>query len=317
MVTRPVDEAMAEDRPAKAAVRQRWVDCLIELDARWEGREPLYLTLPGAEGRDVALAVQHGVIALNEAGSIAEESLHKVVAVERGQEAALQLRRRFPGLKILDQPIQSLVRGEGLTSYPEAEHRVWCRALVVNLDLSARLEGEARAGGISFPVVSWIGKLAVLHAQEPIVPWTLLLTMNAEPSLAHEGLRDIGTLFRENISLSPAFRERLADLVGPTAVEGLSTEATDPLGGSDDQTLRSVVVAAIPKLIAGVVPEGWVMRSEWCLRYGGESGHAGMIAYRFDFTLADGNLAPVERYKHTVDDLLRSVERIEEDGTVL
>src|SRR4051812_11420940 len=99
---RPVDAAMSEQRPEKETVRGLWLQQVINYDQAFpeDQGEPLYLTLSGAEARDVRAVIHAGVVDLTETGAIAREDAHKIVAVERSPSAVLALNREFRGLKI-------------------------------------------------------------------------------------------------------------------------------------------------------------------------------------------------------------------------
>src|SRR5687768_1760526 len=99
--SRSVDLAMSLERPAKSAVRSLWIEELtVESKQRTDEGIPLYLTLPGSEGRDILMMIQSGLIKQTEVGSIAESDVDKVVAVEYDNEAIASLTRRLPGLRI-------------------------------------------------------------------------------------------------------------------------------------------------------------------------------------------------------------------------
>src|SRR5919106_1604391 len=144
---RPVDRAIQSDRPAKSTVRSLWLGELNTVAQLSHDPEvPLYLTLPGSEGRDILMMIQSGLIKQTEVGSIAEDDVDKVVAVEQDNSAIASLNRILPGLRIKEVQFRNLVRSEGPFSWPEGEDIRFCRALVVNLDLnqplSAQLEGQ-------------------------------------------------------------------------------------------------------------------------------------------------------------------------------
>ena len=113
---------MEEQRPQKDVVRGL---CVKQVREAAEGdpnpTEPWYLTLAGAEGRDIQMLIDIDLIDLTEVGSIVDADQGKVVAVELNNEAILSLRRLFPGLKIREVPFQNLVKGVGQFSWPSGD----------------------------------------------------------------------------------------------------------------------------------------------------------------------------------------------------
>ena len=117
---RPVDIAMAEDRLEKRTIRSLWLDEVKEVARQFpESEVPWYLTLSGAEGRDIQLVIDEGLLSLTEVNSIAEKDQGKIVAVEQNNLAIATLQRKFIGLRIKEVPFHSLIRGEELFKWPE------------------------------------------------------------------------------------------------------------------------------------------------------------------------------------------------------
>jgi hypothetical protein len=134
---------MDEERPEKAIVRSFWLKTVLAYRATYPNDAvPLYLTLSGAEGRDIEALADAGVIRRTEVGGIVAEDQQLVVAIESNAAAVLQLDRKFPGMKILEQPFENLVRSTTLLSWPQGEHIRLCQARVINLDLNAPLRFE-------------------------------------------------------------------------------------------------------------------------------------------------------------------------------
>lgn len=172
---------MDEERTEKATVRALWLQEVQEYATQFpEDEGPIYLTLSGAEGRDIRLLAEHGLVGLTEVGGIVEKDKGKLVAVEASSPAVARLQRSFPNLKILEVNFQGLVRGEGPFNWPQGEHKHHCRARVLNLDLNNPLRAKEREGEVSFPVISWISKLALLHTDPPQRDWSLCLTLHGE-----------------------------------------------------------------------------------------------------------------------------------------
>ena len=178
---RPVDQAMNEERAEKLTIRSLWLEEVKSIAKQYPDSEvPWYLTLSGAEGRDIKLLIDEGLISLTEVGSIDEKDRHKVVAVENNNAAILQLQKKFVGLRIKEAPFQSLIRGDGIFSWPEGKDEKYCRAHIVNLDLNNPLKGIPDNGSVKFPILAWIRKLCEIHAKSPRNDWTLCLTLHGE-----------------------------------------------------------------------------------------------------------------------------------------
>src|SRR5215831_7727151 len=99
---RPVDAAMAEERPAKNHVRGIWVEEVRQQKAMSSAERLYYLTLAGRSGLDIKLLIEAKVIATTESGAISDTDNRRVVAVEKDSPAVLEIQRRFPGLKVLE-----------------------------------------------------------------------------------------------------------------------------------------------------------------------------------------------------------------------
>lgn len=143
----PVDNAMAENRPAKQTIRSLWLEEVRTMAEQYPNSdEPWYLTLPGAEGRDIQLIIDEGLVSLTEVNSIAEEDQWKIVAVERKNRAVLNLQEKFIGLKIKEVDFGTLIRGDGPFAWPDGDDIKYCRARVVNLDLNSPLKAKQAEG---------------------------------------------------------------------------------------------------------------------------------------------------------------------------
>ena len=78
----PVDTAMADDRPAKQTIRRDlWLDVIKRRAQSKPDNVYLYATLAGAEGLDIALLIEEGLIDVTETGAIKEASLTVAVAI--------------------------------------------------------------------------------------------------------------------------------------------------------------------------------------------------------------------------------------------
>lgn len=92
MTQRAVDRAMNEGRPEKAIVRSLWLEKVRSYRITYPADTvPLYLTLSGAEGRDIELLAAEGIIRRTEVGAIVEDDQQLVVAIESNTAAVLRL----------------------------------------------------------------------------------------------------------------------------------------------------------------------------------------------------------------------------------
>jgi hypothetical protein len=310
---------MKEDRPAKRAIRGLWLEKVT--DAAKEvppGDEPLYLTLPGAEGRDIQLLIEAGLLSTTEVYTIAEEDQWKVVAVESCNQAVAALQRRYIGLRIKQQDFKSLVRGDRLFRWPAGRDEKYCRARVVNLDLNVCLKAYADDGSVVFPVVAWIEKLCRIHAKPPRTDWTLCLTLNGGVSWSDAVWLYTSTFLRENLRREPLFDEQCKRFFGEELYE-LATKAKcldfRQLEPTDQQKLVMVVV---PKLIARQVHNvGWRIRTERNLRYGGET-EAPMVTWIVDFTWdEEGSAQPDSVYREALREIFAGIGIVTKDGTII
>jgi hypothetical protein len=316
---RPVDLAMAENRPEKGVVRQLWVKkVMTAAEGISPGDEPLYLTLPGAEGRDIQLLIEAGLLSTTEVHTIAEEDQWKVVAVESDNEAVAALQRKYIGLRIKQQGFKSLVRGDELFSWPEKQDERYCRARVVNLDLNGCLKAYADEGSVVFPVVAWIEKLCRIHAKPPRTDWTLCLTLNGGISWSDEIWRYTSTFLCENLRREPVFDEQCKRFFGEELYK-LATKAKcldfRQLEPTDQQKLVMVVV---PKLITRQVHNvGWRIHTQRNLRYGGET-EAPMVTWIIDFTWdEEGSAQPDSVYREALREIFAGIGIVTKDGTII
>jgi hypothetical protein len=273
---------MAAERPEKQTIRGIWVDEVRRIvQAPSPQPVPRYLTLPGALGRDIEALSVGGVIQLTETGALANPERLEIVAVERSPEAVVQLNRRFPGLKILEQPIESLLRSTGPLNWPQGEHRNLFRAEVVNLDLDEPLKAEMDQGQLSFPVLGLIRKLSVLHAVAPPVDWTLCLTLHGEVIWPEECDAPASRLLASNFQLDEDFANDARDVLGGELNDALQEDPPTvkfaDLSRADQQRLLMVLV---PKRIAfDAHRDGWKVDTTENLRYGGSQQRARMVTW--------------------------------------
>lgn len=315
---RPVDRAMNQERTEKHTIRVFWLEEARQYMDRYpEDKEPLYLTLSGAEGHDVRLFAEHGLINLTETGAIAAEDQGKIIAVESSVQAVLQLQRQYTGLKIIEKNFQSLVRGTEYFSWPEGEERRYCRARIINLDLNSELQAKQQEGRIDFPVIAWIGKVAALHTAPSPRDWSLCLTLHGEINWNNEICRFAKEFLRDNFRREPSFAESCRNLFGATLYDDINTGSDIDFSTLLPRAQQQVLMVVVPKLITQRVQnQGWRIATERNLRYGGE-GKAPMVTWIVRFTWnADAIAAPDAAHRDALAGIFHFVGLIREDGQI-
>lgn len=315
---RPVDLAMASERPEKEVVRQLWLETAVTYaEAYPDDRYPLYLTLSGAAGKDVAMLIANGLVPLAETGAIASRAKHRIIAVEANIQAVVALSERFPGLKIFQHPFQNLVRSESATRWPDGQDEEFCRARVVNLDLNQTLVAEEVAGQLRFPVLLWIQKLSQLHAEQR-VEWSLCLTLHGEINWLPEVCVAVQRFLCENFARESAFRTACETHFGPDLFDAVNSDIPCSFSGRSLIEQQHVLMAFVPKKIAQLVcPQGWLVQTRYNLRYGGTEGRAPMVTWIIEFAWEIRIAStPDAVYRESLASVLSGVGRIAEDGSL-
>jgi len=315
---RPVDQAMDEDRLEKRAIRPLWVNEIRAVaDQHPDRTEPWYLTLSGAEGRDIQLLIDAGLIRLEETGSIDDRDTGKVVAVENSMPAVARLQSKFPALRIKKVDFQSLLRGIGPSRWPEGKDETYCRARVVNIDLNQPLEADGSTGEVVFPVLDWIRKLCQLHARDPRLDWTLCLTLQGQISWPVEISQWIKGFLLENLGREPGFEAGCRALFGPELYANATGSATIDFGSLPWVQQQKLLLVLTPKLMAHIVySDGWRVSAERCLRYGG-GARAPMVTWIIRFVW-DGAAAaaPDARYREALNRIFVGIGKVDRNGRI-
>ena len=315
----PVNDAMAENRPAKQTIRSLWLEEVIAIARQYPNSiEPWYLTLPGAEGRDIQLIIDAGLISLTEVNSIAEKDQWKIVAVEQNNRAVLSLQKKFIGLKIEEANFASLIRGEGQFAWPDGVHAKVCRAHIINLDLNTPLKATQADGRVTFPTLEWIKKLCQIHAKPPCTDWTLCLTLHGDilwPDSVNLWTRDF---LLENFNRERAFADNCKDFLGEQLFDKIVQEKTINFANLGGEDLQKFIMVMVPKLITRLVHnEGWRVLTEKNLRYGGGK-HAPMLTWIVRFVWDEGGTAtPDALYKYALCQILSGVGLVKDDGSLV
>jgi len=275
---------MADDRPEKQAMRKIWVERVAEASAP-TAEEPLFLTLAGADGRDVQALVDAKVIGVTETGAILAEDATKVVAVEAREEAFLKLSSRFNGLRVLQSRIEDLLKQDHPFNWPTGSHLDLFRARVVNFDFDGPLEVTVRDNQLVFPQITWIKKIAAIHAHKTQIDWCLLLTFQGQIQWSTEVESGVMRLLADNFQRSGEFSEIVEGLVGSDTFGGIR-DCNDDLSLSDlsYEIQQRILMALIPKKICRELNgSGWNIVTRMNVRYGGTGTHAPMVSFVFDF----------------------------------
>jgi hypothetical protein len=310
---------MEAERPEKNAIRDLWAGSVKQYTQRFPGDEDLlYLTLSGAEGRDIQLLAKLGIIELTEVGSISPPYQSRIAAVESNLQAVRKLQGHFPGLKIYEHPIKDLLRGDTLIRFPEKDDQKLCRARVVNLDLNSPLEEIGINGEHVFPILMWIKKLGQLHAQHPRREWCLLLTLYGEITWAKESGAAVQKFLAENFNFSGDFGTSSKALLGRKLYSAIVEDASLHFGSLGRTEQQKVLMIAVPKKIVDLVrDQGWNITTSKNLRYG-RRGHAPMVTWVFNFDWRHaGDYTPNQLYAENLKNILISAGHINENGKII
>jgi hypothetical protein len=310
---------MDEERPEKGTIRTLWIEEALQRSTEYPDDEgTLYLTLCGGEGREISLLAERGLIGRTEIGAINEADRHRVVAVESSSLNYAKLRRKFPGLKILEVPFQSIVRGEGPTRWPSGDDEQYCRARIINLDFNDPLKSkEEEDGAVVFPVIIWIEKLARLHAEIPRRDWSLCLTLNGGVVWSEAASIFTQHFLAENFTREERFANSCRRFLGEELFEQIRGRDPVSFTALSRTVQQQVLMAVVPKLITRTVHgQGWRIQTEKNLRYGGPD-HAPMVTWVVRFTWDPAGLATPDRiYRDGIASILQHAGVIEEDGNI-
>jgi len=315
---RPVDIAMHANHLDKQTVRNLWIQEVSEIANRYPNSpEPWYLTLSGAEGLDIQLLIDRGLISLTEVNSIVEKDQRKIVAIERSNNAVLELQKKFIGLQIKQMDFKNLIRGDGLISFPNGDDREVCRARVVNLDLNSPFNGLNQNRNIVFPVVEWIKKLCRIHSIEPRMDWTLCLTLQGEIRWPLEVSGWIKKFLNENIQHEQVFSESCKEFLGEDLFNIVNQREHLDFNILNPENQQNILMIIVPKIIASFAyGEGWMVQTEKSLRYGG-GDRAPMVSWIVKFTWDDSaGAAPHALYSLALSQIFSGLGVITTDGII-
>jgi hypothetical protein len=313
---RPVDAAMRAERPEKTTVRRIWIDKLGPYHDECPEDGLLYVFLPGAEGYEIELLAQNNFIQLTETGGIAQTSMLRIAAIESNKLAVAALQKKFPGLKIYETNFQGLIRGDGLLSYPDGEHRQCCRARVLNLDLNEVL--LVQGDEYSFPIFRWIQKLGEIHSVAPRLDWCLYLTLHGEIKWDQNISSIVRQFLSENFNRAGDFSLRSRNILGDEVFSRISEGEEIDFSRLDRELQQKLLMLFVPKKIADIVrAQMWRLETEVNLRYG-QPGHAPMVTWVIHFKHDPRAAAtPDAVYLQGVNRVLEFAGQIDAKGEVI
>lgn len=317
---RPVDQAMVAGRVPKDVVRSIWMEAVAHHAALTPDlSQTLYLTLPGAEGIEIELLKNAGLIKTTETGAIAAKYAHRIVGIENSSTALMQIARKYPGFKVIRGTVDSYLRGTTLTKYPDGESEAVTRARVVNLDLNETWRAVERQNEEwLIPVQRWIQKFSLVHAKAPKIPWTLLLTLHGECPWENHAAQ-MREAFLESVDRIDGGQQRVAEWLGHELFNRITAEGFTEFHLLSRIDQQIVLMWLVPILIAGTcIADGWDIHVANCLRYG-TLPNAPMVTWRIDFIPPPQvpRLAHTQAHRRCVESLLATGEAIEENGTIV
>lgn len=316
---RPVDGAMLEDRLQKQAIRDLW----IAVARRHDGvvpdlRETLYFTLPGAAGTEIELLAAEGLIKRTETGAIAAEYAHRVVGLENDVQVFTQLQGKYPGLKLIRNTIENFLHGHTLTRFPQGEAESLMRARVVNLDLNEPwLAKNSEDDQWFIPMDRVVKKFGELHARNPKVAWTLLLTLHGEcPWNGQDALMQ--QAFLESIEkVKGQGAARVAAWLGQQLYDQITIAGFAGFSGLSRENQQLVLMWLVPAMIAdSCVAQGWDIHVGQCLRYG-DLPHAPMVTWIIDFKVPAPRLSHAAAHAACLESLLAVGGAINATGEIV
>lgn len=312
---RPIDKAMFCNQPEKNFMRRLWVDEIqkIEEDG-YNENFPLYLTMPGITGGELELLLERGILNRTETGAICEEDFHKIVALESSSNVQVELRRKYPGLNILQMPVQSLIRGDNQRKFPDNKNEInYCKARVINLDLNEPIGVEESRDELSISVIQWIKKFCVFH-KEAEIDWSLYLTLHGDLIWNSNVNTQVIKFLVDNCNNDEEFKSLLKSHLGDDITQSIFDGQID-FTTIDRGEKQKVAMVLIPKLLVKfAVNEGWII--ETILNYAYEGGNgAPMVTWIFKFHLDnEATSRSLTEYINGIRNIFHKIGFINRDG---
>lgn len=312
--TRPIDDSMKDERPAKDVVRSWWVAAARQRQKHPEEfGVPLYMTLPGAEAYDIRALVEAGLVRENDSGGLLDADAGLLVAFESNMMALGKLRTRVPNLRVREGRIEDFL-GRTPFNFPSAKDRRLCRAAIVNLDFNGPFKVDG--SGVPEPVLL-AEKIARMHESvdsAPAVPWTFCLTLRAQFVGVEAALQSQVTL----LGAEAATSQPLKDVVEAMIPQALTGDLD--LSEVEDEVAQHFLLVAVPAQIARhVVHHGWEVQAIHLAAYGHDDPeHAAMVTFvidlMWDLAVKSSPSDSLRRAHEALEDALKCVRA---DGTVI
>lgn len=312
---------MAEDRPAKRTVRRDiWLEVIRRRASNRPDDVPLYVTLAGAEGLDIDLLVNEGIVKVTETGAIADTSQRAIVAIESNSDARSRLLHKRPGLEVLPEKFENLLRGTSRIRYPEGRHISVFRPLVLNLDLNDPLLLVLDENSLQCPLVESLVKVATMQRDGPHDQgWSLLLTLHGAIVVTDAAAREaicieLAQVMAHNFSASEKYASRFEKFFGLRPGAGWFEALCTLRGEEDDPSTEGLrqkaMLLLVPKLIVDrSASMGWAINVASSAYYGG-GGDAPMVTWAIDFapTTAAGASARIAASLASVGDVALAID---------
>ena len=311
---RAVERAMATERAEKDILRHLWADEVEAHDG--DDGHYLYLTLPGNEARDIEVLHDRGILRLTETGAVAEDCARTVVAIAAHDDVILELSRRFPGLKIVEQDVNSALSGPRETAWPQGELRdIWC-ARVINLDLDEVLKPVTGVDDLRFRVVAWLKKVALLHAEAAVDEWTLCLTLHAETPWSKKFSAQIQDFLKDNFGESEEFAARAREVLGDELFALMSSSKRVDCASLSPEDQAHLLLTVVPKAVVAELSSQWDVEVSTNCAYGLKTaGRATMGSWVFRITRnLSSSSRPRAAYKRQIATALQSSALLEATG---
>lgn len=318
MTRRPIDRAMAEERLEKATIREIWLKFIQSVPQKNANQDhPLYVTLSGAEGKDIEGLVHHGILKKTENGAISADDEWKVVAIEKNGPAATKLRKKFPGLKVIHDDVLELIGGTSETSFPEDrsdDSKLWL-ADVINLDYNSTFSGSIQNGRGLFSVAQTLKKIATIQHQYGKQSWCLLVTLNATLNLEDDCWGEIQRILNDNFNSVEEFREAFSKLVPLSADSEINSDILEEIKGNCDLQ-QKLLMAFLPKIFAQKIRDyRWKFDVEHALVYGDNSyRQARMASWIICLKKPESPITDEACYQKNVKDIMKNCSKIESTG---
>ena len=320
MPNRGVDRAMMQERPEKTTIRERWIEIIAEVEKqiRTDKKSPLYVTLAGAEGKDIECLINRGIIKKTETGAISTDDKWKVVAIEKNGPTATELRRKYPGLDVRDEDVLSLIRGNAETLFPNPNHKdyhLW-KAPVINLDYNSMLKGEVKNGKVVFEVTQTLKKISTIHHEAGSESqWYILLTLNANINLDNDCWREIKQTLKDNMSSVVEFKKDLSSLIPLNESDDIDCDTIKKIK-KESKLQQNLLLALIPKYFSQRIrDQRWEFKDVISFAYGNNTaGRARMASWIICIEKPQDLKTDEQCYQENVGKILKDCSFIDDNG---